>query len=288
MNKIMNEKLDALKEFVTLCDTHKIWYSLDNLSLLSTVSEKDIEDKIDFHEVMMTYESYEEFKTKCTDFVIDNTKHSSYKTTQIKFAKDANNFLEEKAFVNINLLLPVKVKTLKKFLNFKNYERSRMQNLQTRYRSTSAQLEGKILSLFWPKLTYKEIINSLEDKEYEGYVTTRERINKKWKRNWITHVSFERKTIDFHGIKVKILSEFESYLTNIFGENFSDFEVEPLKNIHINLVDFVSVNTFNLAKQKEEQDKIKEEIIEHTISDPQVKVKSKEKLSKDSDKNIEE
>ncbi|ACF07060.1 Uncharacterised protein [Metamycoplasma arthritidis] len=249
MNLVKENKLKILKDFVKICDENHLWYSLDGNTLLLTISTKNFDDNLDHYEVMMTYESYEKLKAKFPQHILDNTKHSEYYSLQNKFVYDAINIFDSQPFLNINLIMPTQIKKIKKYLNCSNRVRSFVEHYAT-YNNTNAKVKHKvnIAKLLWyfiKKITYKDLINALHEEEFEGYIVTSPFIKKQiYLSRWLSNISFKTKDVIFLGnLTTKVISEYESYLINQYGQNYLDHEIKATDCGYKNPVEIWNLKT---------------------------------------------
>ncbi|WP_373434992.1 hypothetical protein [Metamycoplasma equirhinis] len=251
MNNIQKEKNEILSEFCSICETNKIWYSLDEISLLSCYSNENWAENIDFHTVMMTFDSYEKLKELLPNRILDNTNHSDYFSLQNKFVLDNKNIYAKQAFININLIIPTKAKNIKKYLKFRNKRKISINHYATMSSSNIPKINNKIwLSKFAKKftrlLTYKDVVNSLYSDEYEGFLVTNSIINHFSFKKWISNLSFKLNNEICAESPCKVIAESEIYLKNLYGSNFKNKEPEQLLYIHRNCID---IDLFNEEKK---------------------------------------
>ncbi|QJR44374.1 hypothetical protein [Mycoplasma miroungirhinis] len=252
MNKIRMNKEFILQSFCKLCEENNIWYSLDNYSLLFAVTGFNYTENLDYHEVMMTFESYEKLKQLFPDRVIDNTKSTQYFDKQIKFLHRDDLVYTATPFLNINLVIPTTVSKVKKYLNTKNKLKDWIYKNKT-FKDTNIssikfnKIISKFLSLFIRKNTYKALVNILYDKDYEGFFVLSSR-SKNIVNNWINNITYRTTNYTLKDIKVHVLDEYKEYLTNVFGELGAKYEniTKPINNYqYINTVDYIKLDSTN-------------------------------------------
>ncbi|WP_412031747.1 hypothetical protein [Metamycoplasma buccale] len=263
MTNVSENKNKILKDFSLLCEESKLWYSLDNESLLLAITSKNPENLIDHYDVMMTYDSYEILKSKYPDNIIDNTKHSEYGSLQCKFVYNSTNIFEESPFININFILPTKIKKVKNFISLKNKAKSFAWHYST-YNSTNVRKIknkiniAKLLKLSCNKLIYKDLINSLYDEEFEGYIVTDTFVNKHMIHKWIPNITYKRKTIMFQDMEIKILNEYDIYLNNLFGPNYNQIDLKRPILEHKNMIELWNTNLLEKVFEEPSEIKIEE------------------------------
>ncbi|MDC8927069.1 hypothetical protein PR254_01210 [Metamycoplasma hyosynoviae] len=260
INNVKYKKTEILKQFVEVCETNSLWYSLDEKTLLLAFTKNNFDDFMDHYEVFMTYDSYEKLKLICPKNVLDNSKHSRYFDLQCKFISDINNIYENQPFLNINLILPTTIKKLRKFVSYKNKKKSQI-NHYLSYRNTNVSsiknkiVLSKLLRPFYLTFSYKELINSLYTDEYEGFIITQNIITKNIIDKWIGNLSFRTKNVILNSLTVKVIEEYEDYLINLFGKNYAEFIPNEPANWYIN-----PIEKYNFAKIDLEENKPTSEI----------------------------
>ena len=263
------KKIEILEEFIIICNENKVWYSLDEDSLLLAYAKNDFSEYLDNFTVILTYESYELLKQKYPQKFLDNSKHSQYFSLQIKFMNNIQNIYESQPFLDINLLLPTKINKLNKFITFRN----KLKSIKCDYLSYNETNIKKISNkIYWWKLlglyktlSYKTMINAIHDESFDGYVVTNKIVTRNWINKWIPNVSFKIKEIDFFGLKVKALFEYEPYLRNIYGKDFENYIIPEPKYRHLNPIELWNLNALeNSNNTKTNEIKIPQENIKES------------------------
>lgn len=257
---VKDKKDEILKLFVDICNENNYWYSLDDLSLLSLFSNKKINEKIDHHSVMMTYESYESLRAKYPNHVLDNAKHGEYHSLQIKFLENSENIFLEQPFININLIIPTTVNKINKFINLKNKIRSTFAFYKTYKQTNILTLRHKIKMIksfakFVKPLLYKTLVNDIYDENYEGFIITSPIITKNILKKWIPHTSFKLIDAKLNEINVKLFFEYENYLIEIYGKKYSEYDLQSSSNNYLNPVEIWDLNLINQKANKDSAQK---------------------------------
>lgn len=249
---VKNKKIQILKQFIDICNENNYWYSLDDLTLLSVFSNKNIDDKLDNYSIMMTFESYEALRAKYPKYVLDNAKHSEYHSLQIKFLENSEDIYIEQPFVNINLILPTSVKKINKFVNLKNKIKSSLGFYKSYKQSNILSIRNKIklsklFSFCIKPLLYKSMVNELYDENYEGFIITNPIISKHMLNKWIPHTTFKLVDEKLNGLDVKILMEHKNYLSQLYGKKYVDYD---FANPSYNYLNAIELWDLNLIEQK--------------------------------------
>ncbi|TPI01917.1 hypothetical protein [Mycoplasma struthionis] len=187
MNTLIMKNKEILKEFVSICEENDLWYSMDNLSLLSFFNGYILDENIEHFEVMMQYKDYEKLKYLYPQRVLDSMSHSEYFSPQNLFisANKKEYNLENNVFIKINLLIPSNQKNILNYLKFKNRKRAFMshylhyydlKNFSNKFKSFLA----KILKPSTKLINYKDIYEILYIQNAEGYIATEGLIKKKF------------------------------------------------------------------------------------------------------------
>ncbi|AXE60516.1 hypothetical protein DA803_00165 [[Mycoplasma] phocae] len=242
MNKIFQEKNRILKEFAHLCHENSIWYSMDNLSLLSIYSNEDWNGQTDHHDVMMSFESYEKLKALAPHRLIDSTMHSEYYSPQNKFVDDNQDLYKEQPFININLIIPTKVKNIKKYISHCTKMRSSVAYFSSWTETNITKFSNKIkmakfLKLFFKPINYKDIANILYSEDYEGFIVTENPITKKAIRKWLANLSFDVQKETINDIEVYTINEYDQYLKNLYGIEYRNLRANSLPYFHKNIIE---------------------------------------------------
>ena len=272
---VKDKKDEILKLFVDICNENNYWYSLDDLSLLSLFSNKQINEKIDHHSVMMTYESYESLRAKYPNHVLDNAKHSEYHSLQIKFLENSENIFLEQPFININLIIPTTVNKINNFINLKNKIRSIFAFYKTYKQTNILTLRHKIKMIksfakFVKPLLYKTLVNDIYDENYEGFIITSPIITKNILKKWIPHTSFKLIDAKLNEINVKLFFEYENYLIEIYGKKYFEYDLQSSTNNYLNPVEIWDLNLIN---QKANKDSAQKENTENLNSSEDLEIK---------------
>ncbi|TPR54676.1 hypothetical protein [Metamycoplasma neophronis] len=242
MNKVIEEKLNILKEFTEICHENELWYSMDNHSLLALYSEENIIEELDHFDVMMTVEAYEKLKNKYPTRVLDSCKHSEYFMLQNKFVIDYEDIYKEQPFININLIMPTKTKRVKNYIKIKNRYLSFVNFYSTFNHSNISKIQNKIniaklLKPVTKLITYKDIVNVLYDDAYEGFIVTEALIKKSSLNKWISNLSFRTHKEKINDIEVASINEYDNYLNNIYGKDYKNIKTLSDGSMHTNPVD---------------------------------------------------
>ena len=156
---------------------------MDEKSLLLLFSNKDFINNLDCHNVMMTLDGYETLKANYSNNVLDNINNSEYRALQCKFVENNSDIYSDQPFININLLIPTKIDKLHKVINFKNRYLSSLNNILS-YKDTNILgiktklFFNKLLKRHFSPLTFKSLYNEIYDEHFEGYIVTKNIINK--------------------------------------------------------------------------------------------------------------
>ncbi|WP_369085745.1 hypothetical protein AB5V95_02205 [Metamycoplasma spumans] len=247
MNKVKEEKYKILKKFSDICKQNNLWWSLDSHSLLALFSENNLLEELDHFDVMMDIFSYSKLKNIVPELILDSTLHSDYYSLQNKFLENPNNFYEEQSFININLIIPTKLKKVKQYIKFSNRYKSFVNYYATLSSSNVGKLNNKInLSKLLKKhtklITYKDIVNSLFDDAHEGFIITEPIIKKSSTNKWISNVSYKISDDKIQDIDIKYINEYDQYLINIYGEKYKKISSIFNNLMFVNPVDIVKYN----------------------------------------------
>ena len=238
--------IELAKEFVSLCEKHNIWYTVDNGSLLGAIRHKGMIPWDDDFDVMMTPESFRELKKKFPNRVID-IDYNGYPLLIPKFMIDKSKFLESAVFVDIFIAVPTTLKKVKKFRTFRNKSRFAIQTVHSDW--IAFNLGSKILKVIsWPfkklfkKITLNESINILEEKNNPEAIYTIDNPIDPFKINWQEKISYKRKKVKFENFEVYAPIEYDKILKNKYTDNY----MTPNKNArsieHVNAISIVKVN----------------------------------------------
>ncbi|MCK5866831.1 MAG: LicD family protein [Mycoplasmataceae bacterium] len=201
MIKERKKKIELLSEFTQICKKEKIWYSMDEESLLGVVCRGGFVPWMRKIQVMMTVKSYMKLKklflNRVTDSSIDKRLKNNLKGYFIDNKKDIIN---PQAFIEIRILVPTSHKKIKKFRKVDLLERFKHGRMNT-----------------------KRAINILDDQKFEGYIAL-EFKRQKFDHSWIQVFSQEVKTMEFEGVKVDVIKEYKVVLTDWFGENYNNIK----------------------------------------------------------------
>ncbi|QJG66273.1 LicD family protein [Mycoplasma phocoeninasale] len=244
MNKIFQEKNRILEEFANLCQQNSIWYSMDNHSLLAIYSSENWDDEKDHHDVMMSFEAYEKLKVIAPNRIIDSTMHSEYYSAQNKFVDDNQDLYKEQPFININLIVPTKVKNIKKYISWSNKIRSNIAYYSTWTESNITKYNNKIkmakfLKLFFNPINYKDIINILYTEDFEGFIVTENPITKNATYKWLSNLSYDVQKEILNNIEVYVIQEYDQYLRNLYGQKYQISKPNLSSYFHKNIIEIV-------------------------------------------------
>ena len=232
------------KEFADICHKNKIWYTLDNGSLLGAVREKGMIPWDDDFDVMMTWESYKQLKKKFPQRVI-NTDNQGYPLLIPKFMKNKKDYLKSAVFVDIFIVVPTTMKKIKKYRSFKNKTRFAIQCVHSSWKPYNfASKFFKIISFpiksFFKRMTIEEAVKLLNTKKHEVYFTIDNPVDL-LKVNLQKNISFKRIKKRFENFNVYLPIEYEDILRQKYGNDY----MIPNKNHrsfeHINAVSIVKV-----------------------------------------------
>ncbi|QJG66961.1 hypothetical protein [Mycoplasma phocoenae] len=238
MTNVEKNKFKILQEFCYLCDQHDIWYSVDQYTLLEIVTQTQYNQVLNNFSVMMTLKSYEQFKNLFPNRILDNTMIDKYSDIQPKFVVNIDNIYNDYPFLNINLLIPTtekKVKNIKKVNNKLRMWACHF-NSQIMAKNVSILLKKMIaktlLKLLKP-ITYKELANILVAKKYDYFYVLSYK-----KSSWINNISYKREIKTFKNFEVKIISEYNDYLTNTFGLKYKQTKIPKKKYEYQNSIEY--------------------------------------------------
>lgn len=256
---LQDKKNEILKKFVDICNELNIWYSMDEKSLLLLFSNKDFINNLDCHSVMMTLDGYETLKANYSNNVLDNINNSEYRALQCKFVENNSDIYSDQPFININLLIPTKIDKLRKVINFKNRYLSSLNNILS-YKDTNILgiktklFFNKLLKRHFSPLTFKSLYNEIYDEHFEGYIVTKNIINKTLYSKWIPNLSFKTLEKDLNDLPLKIIYEYETYLKNMYGENYPSYIVKESNIRHINPIELWDISKINNSKPTTKED----------------------------------
>ena len=234
------------KEFVNICDTNDIWYSVDNGSLLGTVREKGMIPWDDDFDVMMTPKSFNKLKQKFPDRVID-TDENGYPLLIPKFMINKGLFLESAVFVDIFLVIKTNIKNIKKYRSFRNKTRFAFQTIHSDF--IAFNFGSKFFKFIsWPfkkipkRMTYQEAIEILEAKEGEAdvYFTIDNPIDP-LKINLQKEISFKTEKMKFEDFQVNVPVEYKDILKQKYGDDYMTPNKQARSIEHVNAISIKKV-----------------------------------------------
>ncbi|BAP39516.1 hypothetical protein [Metamycoplasma canadense] len=252
MNKIFNNKLNILKEFIEICNENSLWYSLDSKSLLSLVNNLDYWYKTDYYQVFMTFESYEKLKEIYPNKILDSVNHSDYFSLQNKFVSNIEEINKDCPFIDINIIIPTSIKKVKKIFKFKNKIKSSVLFFSSISFTNIPKIKNKIkcsniLKNFFKLINYKDINEILEDYNYEGFLVTSPIINNNFLKKWLVNTNYNLRIFEKDGLKINVIAEYQNYLKNIYGINWKQIDKIEIDFQHLTPINIIKKENFSLS-----------------------------------------
>ncbi|MCP4336926.1 MAG: hypothetical protein GY679_03730 [Mycoplasma sp.] len=217
--KNIKEKYKLLNQFSIKAKKSNSWYALTGKTLLTALRTKDIVDLDGPVEVMMTIESYNNFKSKNSHFLSDRTLNNNHLEIRPHYFLNTEHHGE---YIRINIVVPTLINKLKKFNGWKsrkNYYLFKLFN-DDKYEKTFME---KILYIsmfpFKNKIKYKShitVYNQLFIKKNEGFFEITKPTNPV-NKNWIPQLTFKTLSIEVNYIPVKIPYEYKTILNIWFN-----------------------------------------------------------------------
>lgn len=234
------------EEFINICKKNDFWYTADAGTMLGAIRNNGIIPWDDDFDVMMTYDSYLKLKKMFPNRVID-TDTNGYPLILPKFMNDKTKFLESAVFVDIFIVIPSNLESVKKYRSFRNKTRFAMQTVHSEWNSFN--LGSKILKVIsWPfksipqKITLQEVVMTLTvpPNQVEVYFTIDNPIDP-LKINWQKDISFKRKEVKFENFKIQVPIEYNDILIQKYGTNYMIPDKHQRSIEHINAISIVKV-----------------------------------------------
>ena len=211
MKKTRQRNLEILKEFITLCEDHNLWYSLDNFTLLGAIRHSGYVPWEEVNEVMMSPESFMILQRNFPKKLATISNNIKIKDLCAYFVGDIYDVERPQPYIKIRVAVPTSWKSIKK------------------YRSKITRISNVVKQR---KINIKTSINALRVKRYEGYLMLEKR-NQNTRKTWIKVMCGERKEIKFHNLKVKVPIEYERILENWFGDKYMESKVPKYVNNYV-------------------------------------------------------
>lgn len=225
-NNLLNNNLqhqNILKSFTKKCLDEKIWFALAGKTLLSSLTNEKYHLNDDYLEVFMTFESFELFRQKFPENIIDSTNVFNYQYLNPFYIEPSENIL-----IKINIIVPASIKKSEKFFSLKNKKRQWIGYWVFNKHSKKffSKVYYKFLSLFYTPLLWQEVYSNIYKEKYEGFFVI-DNFDLNINTNWIPSITFDMKSINFLEIECPIIKESELYLIKRFGFDWnSDFKLK--------------------------------------------------------------
>lgn len=223
MLKNRSDIYKLIKEFDDLCSRENIWYSLAQETMLGAAKHGGFVPWIEKFSIMVDIEGFNKLERLVPKKIASSLTDKKYKMLTLSYVEDNSKWEDDQPFIEIMVLVPSTVKKV------------------TSFRKTSTIIKNKIRSR---ANNIKIAINDLHEKTYfNGYLLVRSR-KQDIKTTWIQALSNEKETLrlDFLGLKLPVIKEYVTVLTNFYGEGFmTNYEVPnswkeypaPLKEIGV-------------------------------------------------------
>ncbi len=218
----IEQKKDLIMEFTKLAKKSGAWYSLSGKTLLSAVKNNIFDEGDDPITVMMTIEGYNTLKKHYPSQVKDRSIQEDYSEIQPIFMQKRNR--SKHSYILINIVVPTLIKKLSKFTNIKsriNFYCSQLYSrkpLNTKWKKVNYRL----LFLFKNRINSKShatVYNQLFHPKHEGFFEITKPSNQTY-MHWIPQLTFRTHTIKLEKIDVEIPHEFNTILSNWYGEDY--------------------------------------------------------------------
>lgn len=234
----MNETSNYVKIisfFDEICQDNNLWYSLGNSSLLTAVCKFNLDSRKNYLEVFINKNTFLTLKQKFSNYLLNYNVKNNYFVgpNPIFYMKNCP------IFIKLILLVETTPQKLKKFLNIKNrtkFQKGLFLSFKKHY-SFGTFFLYPFLKLCWfiKPLTYLNCYELLFTNKHKGFYAINN-LSQDAQKNWIHNISYKNKKIDFLGVKVDILQEYQVILQNRYGKKYN---VLPNKIKELNTINLV-------------------------------------------------
>ncbi len=230
--------MKILQEFHKTCEENNIWYSISGQTLLKIKNNDfDQQKNSNFFEVMMDVESYKKlFEIKNKNIIDTHSRSDYFFTNPFYFIEGSNEVIK------INIIVEANVRKTERIYSLKNLLRQRVGYYKS-LKIINANFENndwfkknlyRFISLFLSPISWQEICLKIYDKKFNGYFhidSLKPNVNK----NWIPSLTKQRKKINWNGVDLFIVDEWESLLIKWFGNDWNANPEIDNKGFNFNL-----------------------------------------------------